>query len=37
MNKDKYYVKDKECGCWMHRTPLKCIVKSYSTKDAVFD
>ena len=26
MNKDKYYVQDKECGCWMHRTPLKCIV-----------
>ena len=26
MNKDKYYVQDKECGCWMHRSPLKCIV-----------
>ena len=26
MNKDKYYVHDKECGCWMHRTPLKCFI-----------
>ena len=26
MNKDKYYVQDKECGCWMHRTPLKCFI-----------
>ena len=26
MNRDKYYVQDKECGCWMHRSPLKCIV-----------
>ena len=26
MNKDKYYVQDPECGCWMHRTPLKCFL-----------
>lgn len=25
-SKDKYYVQDKECGCWMHRSPLKCII-----------
>lgn len=26
MNKDEYYVQDTECGCWMHRTPLKCFL-----------
>ena len=25
-NKDKYFVYDKVYNCWMHRTPLKCIV-----------
>ena len=26
MNKDKYYVQDPDCGCWMHRSPLKRII-----------
>ena len=26
MNKDKYYVQDPECECWMHRSPLKRII-----------
>lgn len=26
MNRDKYYAQDPDCGCWMHRSPLKCII-----------
>ena len=26
MNKDKYYVQDKECGCWMHKSPVKLLL-----------
>lgn len=26
MNKDKYFVYNSEYDCWMHRTPLKCII-----------
>lgn len=37
MNKDEYYVKDKECGCLMHRTPLKCIVNPILRKIQFLD
>ena len=26
MNRDKYYVQEPDCGCWMHRSPLKRII-----------
>lgn len=26
MNKDKYYVQDQECGCWMHKSPVKLLL-----------
>lgn len=26
MNLDKYYKKDPDSGCWMHRSPLKLIL-----------
>ena len=26
MNRDKYYVQDTDCGCWMHRSTLKRII-----------
>lgn len=25
-NKDKYFVYNTEYDCWMHKTPLKCII-----------
>ena len=28
MIEDKYYVQDKECGCWMHRSPLVICSKT---------
>lgn len=26
MNKDKYYVQDQECCCWMHKSPVKLLL-----------